>query len=249
MGRKQTDWPKPFDGAVSRYVADEAPKEIRKALAGRRQGRHPRLALSVPRAARRRRLRGGLRGVPARARQAAALAARRGQAHRRGVRGPRRRRQGRHHPRLHREPEPALDARRRASGAVGRRARPVVLPALHRPPAEPRRDGAVRPLLVQPRHRRARLRLVHRGRARALLRPAARVRGHAGARRHRPDQDLAGDRPGRAAPPVPAARERSAEAVEAQPDRHRRPVALARLHRRDRARPSPSATCRSRRGR
>ena len=34
MGRKQTDWPKPFDGAVSRYVADEAPKEIRKALAG-----------------------------------------------------------------------------------------------------------------------------------------------------------------------------------------------------------------------
>ena len=34
MGRKQTDWPKPFDGAVSRYVADEAPKETRKALAG-----------------------------------------------------------------------------------------------------------------------------------------------------------------------------------------------------------------------
>jgi polyphosphate kinase 2 len=33
MGKKQTGWPKPFDGAISRYVAEDAPKEIRKALA------------------------------------------------------------------------------------------------------------------------------------------------------------------------------------------------------------------------
>ena len=84
-----------------------------------------------------------------------------------------------------------------------------------------------------------------RRRARALLRPAPRVRGHAGARRHRALQVLAGDRPGRAAPPVPPARERPAEAVEAQPDRHRRPCALGRLHRGHRrdVRPQP---CRGR---
>jgi polyphosphate kinase 2 len=34
MGGKRKEWPKPFDGAVSRYVAEDAPKEIRKALAG-----------------------------------------------------------------------------------------------------------------------------------------------------------------------------------------------------------------------
>jgi polyphosphate kinase 2 len=33
MGKKQPEWPKPFDGAVSRFVAEEAPKEIRRALA------------------------------------------------------------------------------------------------------------------------------------------------------------------------------------------------------------------------
>jgi polyphosphate kinase 2 len=33
VGRK-IEWPKPFDGAVSRYVAEDAPTEIRKALAG-----------------------------------------------------------------------------------------------------------------------------------------------------------------------------------------------------------------------
>jgi polyphosphate kinase 2 len=38
MGKKHPEWPKPFDGAVSRYVAEEAPKEIRKALASAGKG-------------------------------------------------------------------------------------------------------------------------------------------------------------------------------------------------------------------
>ena len=52
---------------------------------------------------------------------------------------------------------------------------------------------------------------------------------------------LARHRPRRAAPPVPPAREGPAEAVEAQPDRHRRPRPLGRLHRRHRRdlRPQP----------
>jgi len=33
MAKKRPEWPKPFGGAISRYVADEAPKEIRAALA------------------------------------------------------------------------------------------------------------------------------------------------------------------------------------------------------------------------
>ena len=77
--------------------------------------------------------------------------------------------------------------------------------------------------------------------ARPLLRPAPRVRGHAGAGRHHPHQALARHRPRRAAPPVPPARARPPEAVEAQPDRHRRPLPLGRLHRRHRrdVRPQP----------
>ena len=42
------------------------------------------------------------------------------------------------------------------------RARAVVLPALHRPPAERRRDRPVRPVLVQPGGRRARHGILHR---------------------------------------------------------------------------------------
>ena len=50
----------------------------------------------------------------------------------RAVRGPRRRRQGRHDQALHGAPEPARRARRGAGEAHRRGARPVVLPALRR---------------------------------------------------------------------------------------------------------------------
>ena len=55
-----------------------------------------------------------------------------GRAHRHALRGPRRRRQGRHDPALHREPEPARRPRGGAGQAFRQRARPVVFPALHR---------------------------------------------------------------------------------------------------------------------
>ena len=70
---------KPFDGAISRFAEKEAPKEIRAGAGEGRQGRHPRPALPLPGAARRRRLRGGLRALPARARQGADLDPREGQ--------------------------------------------------------------------------------------------------------------------------------------------------------------------------
>ena len=76
-------------------------------------------------------------------------------ADRHPVRGPRRRRQGRHDQAVHRAPQPARGPRRGAGEAHRARAHPVVLPALHRPPARGRRDRAVRPQLVQPRRRRA----------------------------------------------------------------------------------------------
>ena len=80
---------------------------------------------------------------------------------RRPVRRPRRRRQGRHHQALHGAPESARRARGRARQADRGRARAVVFPALRAPPAHGRRDRAVRPLLVQPRGRRARDGLLH----------------------------------------------------------------------------------------
>ena len=83
---------------------------------------------------------------------------------RRAVRGPRRRRQGRHDQARRRPAQPAVLPRRRAPRAHRARADAVVLPALRRPPARGRRDRAVRPLLVQPRRRRAGDGLLHRRR-------------------------------------------------------------------------------------
>ena len=39
---------KPFDGAISRFVKKDAPKDVREALDDARQSRHPRPALSLP---------------------------------------------------------------------------------------------------------------------------------------------------------------------------------------------------------
>ena len=83
------------------------------------------------------------------------------------VRGPRRRRQGRHDQAVHGAPQPARRPGRRADQADRDRARPVVLPPLRHPPADRRRDRAVRPVLVQPRRRRAGDGLLHRPRVRA----------------------------------------------------------------------------------
>jgi hypothetical protein len=129
-------------------------------------------------------------------------------ARRHPVRGPRRRRQGRHHQALHGAPEPARRARRRARKANRARARPVVLPALHRAPAHRRRNRAVRPLLVQPRRRRARHGLLHARRIPRVHAPGPGVRTQSRAQRHPPHQVLVLGQPRGAAPPLQGARER-----------------------------------------
>ena len=59
------------------------------------------------------------------------------------------------------------------------RAGPVVLPAVRAAPADARRDRPVRPLLVQPRRRRAGDGVLHRRRVRGVPPRGARVRGDA----------------------------------------------------------------------
>ena len=94
---------------------------------------------------------------------AAGLDRARGPEGRRDLRGARHRGQGRDDQAHHRAHEPARRAHRRPGQAHRARAHAVVLPALRRPPARRRRDGPVRPLLVQPRRRRAGHGLLHAG--------------------------------------------------------------------------------------
>ena len=63
---------------------------------------------------------------------------------------------------------PALGARRRPAEAERGRAWAVVFPALCRPFADQRRNGPLRPLLVQPRRRRAGHGLLHRRKSTSL---------------------------------------------------------------------------------
>ena len=79
---------------------------------------------------------------------------------------------------------------RRTREADSGRAGPVVLPALRAASADPRRDRALRPLLVQPRRRRAGHGLLHRRRARGVPPPSARIRAQPDAQRCAPDQVL-----------------------------------------------------------
>ena len=79
-----------------------------------------------------------------------------------GLRGPRRGRQGGHDPPLYRAPQPAGRPGRGTGEADRDPARPVVLPALCRTAAVGRGDRVLRPVLVQPRWRRARDGLLHR---------------------------------------------------------------------------------------
>ena len=113
-----------------------------------------------------------------------------GRALRRTLRGPRRLRQRELHQPLPRAPQSAPRALRRAVEADRGRARPMVLPALRRAPADGRRHGPLRPLLVQPRRRRARHGLLHAGADGDVPARCARLRGAAGARRHPPVQVL-----------------------------------------------------------
>ena len=69
---------------------------------------------------------------------------------------------GGHDQAVHGAPQPARRPGRGAGEADRARARPVVLPALRRAPADRGRDRAVRPVLVQPRRRRAGDGLLHR---------------------------------------------------------------------------------------
>ncbi len=113
------------------------------------------------RQARPRLLRVGAAEAPDRAGQAAGVGTPRGPARRRDLRRARRRRQGRHHQARHRGAQPPRLPRGRAPLAHRPRAVAVVLPALRRAAPRRRRDRALRPLLVQPRRRRARHGLRH----------------------------------------------------------------------------------------
>ena len=226
---------KPFDGAVSRYVEEGRAEGDPQGARGRRQGRHPRPALSLPEAARRRRLRGGLRRLPARARQAADLVARHRPAHRRRLRGPRRRRQGRH------DPAPSPRTSTPAPPAASRCRRPPTSSAASGTSSATSRT--CRPagemvLFDRSWYNRAVVEHVfgwctaaERARFFAQLPEFEDMLVHDGiilikiwlaiGRAEQLRQFLQRERD-------------PAEAVEAQPDRHRRPRALGRLHRRDR---------------
>ena len=164
------------------------------------------------------------------------------------VRGPRRGRQGRHDQALHGAPQSARRARGRAREAVDRRTRPVVLPALRPAPADRGRDRAVRPLLVQPRRRRARDGLLQRPRVRGVPAPGARVRAQPRAERRAPLQVLVLGEPRGAGAPLPGARAASAQAVEALARSTSRRSTSGTTTRRRRRRCSPTPTRRTRRG-
>ena len=105
---------------------------------------------------------------------------------------------------LHREPQPAQRPRRRAAGALGRRARPVVLPALRRAPADRRARwcSSTAPGTTAPWSSTSSAGARDAERAR-FFHQLPEFEDMLVARRHRPDQALARHRPRRAAAPVP----------------------------------------------
>ncbi len=141
----------------------------------------------------------------------------RGPQGRHPLRGPRRGRQGRRHQAHHAEPQPARRPGRGPARPHGAREDAVVLPALRRPPAGGRRDGPLRPQLVQPGRRRPRHGLRHRGRGRGVLPLLPGVRAHARALGDHPHQVLVlGQRRGAGAT-LPGPHRRPHQALEAQP--------------------------------
>lgn len=101
-----------------------------------------------------------------------------------GTQAGRCRRQGRHHQALHGAHDPAHRACRGAGQAERARAQAVVLPALRGAFAGGRRNGAVRPLLVQPGQGGARDGLLFAHRMAGVHAPGARGRTHADALGH-----------------------------------------------------------------
>ena len=124
-------------------------------------------------------VRAAARGAAPRAREAAGVGHAERRAGRADLRGSRRRRQGRHDQAHHRAAEPARSRGSSRSGTPTERERDaVVLPALRRAPPGSGRDRPLRPLLVQPRRRRARHGLLHARRSTASS--CARARSSSG---------------------------------------------------------------------
>jgi hypothetical protein len=135
---------------------------------GRRTGGNVARGLSVRRAARPGRVCRG-QALPAdRAAQAAAIGQGVTAAAGDRVRGARRGRQGRDDQVLHREPQLPRGAGRRPGFTHRARAQRLVFPPLHPAPARPRRDRALRSVLVQPRRGRAGHGLLHAAGARGF---------------------------------------------------------------------------------
>ena len=97
-------------------------------------------------------------------------------------------------------------------------AHPVVLPALYRAPARRRGDGAVRPLLVQPRRGGEGHGVLQPGRAPAVHATGPDLRAPAGRGRHPVAQVLVLGQRRRAAAPLPLPARRPDAAVEAVAD-------------------------------
>ena len=121
-------------------------------------------------------LRQGAREAARRAGQAAGVGEGKGAQDLRRVRGPRRRRQGRHDQGDHRAGESARVSRGGAAGADRAREDADVPPALPPPLPGGGRGRDLRPQLVQPRRRRAGDGLLHRGAGEAFLELAPRSR-------------------------------------------------------------------------
>lgn len=148
------------------------------------------------------------------------------------VRRPRRRRQGRHHQALHGTPEPARRADRSLGETVLPGAGPVVFPALHPTSAHRRRDGLLRPLLVQPRRRRAGHGLLFAAAIPGVHAPGAGAGAHAHQQRHPAVQVLVLGEPRGTTAALHLAPRRSAQALEAVAHRHQVSGQVGRLHRR-----------------
>ena len=170
--------------------------------------------------------------VPGRAAQAAAPPRGARPAHDRAVRGPRRGRQGRHHPPGHPLHEREALPGGRPGPAHRGAAHAVVLPALRRAVPHRRRDRPVRPQLVQPGHGRAGVRLLHRRRVPQLHEGRGRLREGPRPPGHDAGEALLLGVEGGAAAPVRPPPHRPAAPVEAERGRPAGPGALGRLHRR-----------------
>ena len=204
-------------------------------------------------------LRAGAAASAGGAREAEGVGADDGRAARDPVRGPRRCGQGRCDQAGDGVPEPACRTDRGAAGADRARAGSVVLPAVHRPPAERGGDRHLRPELVQPRRRRARDGLLHARRVSPLPPAVPDLRATDRRGRHSLDQVLVLGQRRRTGAPVPLAAGGSAAPLEALAAGSRVPRALGRVlagegrdvrpHRHSRRRPGTSSKATTNAGR